>query len=192
MVDHKRKKIWDQQWKKRKPDEWHGLTHQRHRETLYKLLEPDEDIEYLIGCHFGTHLSHAGIAAATQRRVICVAKGMASKVTDAIFHRDIGSISYRFAPVTGREFMHGLIGANPRILLAGFGGTGRCTIKCVRFKTLELVNIMPEETVKPFVHHIRSRMEEFHPTTMRSSRTVTLLKEEAGPTMRKCSADTGD
>ena len=175
MVDCKRKKIWDQQWKNRKPKEWHSLMHQRHREVL---LGPDEDIEQLISCHFGSdpHPLSGGIpsspvpaqlsiAVATQNRIICVAKGIFSKVTRTIDYRNVKTISHHFAPTTGEQVMASLVTGNFNSLMHSLGPlTGRCRIEeygVGKFsrKTV-LVNIMPRETAEPFVEYVQSRVRE--------------------------------
>ena len=125
MVDRNRKKIWDQQWKNRKPKEWHSLMHQRLREVLFGLLGPDEDIEQLISCHFGSDphplsggipsspvSAQLGIAVATQNRIICVAKGIFSKVTRTIDYSNVKTISHHFAPTTGEQVMASLVTGN--------------------------------------------------------------------------------
>ena len=177
MVDRQRKKVLDKQWKQRKPKEWHGSTHERHREVLYELLEADEDIEQLIGCHFGPDPlpqkegiesspmdPQNGIAVATQSRIVCVAKGVFSKVTDEIPYSNMKAISSRFAPTTGGQVVSSLITGNVESLLHSVGPlTGRCKIEEHGRRNILLVNIMPRETVEPFVKYARGQMYEFQP-----------------------------
>ena len=177
MVDRQRKKVWDQQWKNRKPEEWHGLTHQRHREALYELLEPDEDIEQLISGHFGPDPRpqlegiqsspldpQSGIAVATQKRLIFVAKGVFSKATDQIPFSNMKAISYIFAPTTSDQMVSALFTANSNTLFHGLGPlTARCKIEEHGRRNMLLVNIRPRETVKTFVEYGRSKMCETSP-----------------------------
>ena len=177
MVDRRRKKIWDQQWKKRKPDEWHGLTHQRHREALYEVLGLDEDIEQLISGHFGPDPRpqlegiqssplnpQSGIAVATQNRLIFVAKGMFSKAIDEVPFSNMTAISYRFAPTTPGDILPALITADINTLAHSFGPlTARCKIEEHGRRNMLLVNIKPRETVQPLVEYARSRIRELNP-----------------------------
>ena len=177
MVDRERKKIWDQQWKKRKPKDWDGMTHQRHREVLYGLLGPDEDIEQLVSGHFGPDPEpeqndiqvapldpQTGIAVATQDRVIFVAKGMFAEAMDEIAYGNIKAISYRLGPMTGDQLIPSLITGNFENLLHSIGpSTGRCRIEEHGRRNMLLVNIKPKETVQPFVEHVQFRIRELNP-----------------------------
>ena len=187
MVDRKRKKVLDQQWKKLKPEEWHGATHQRHREVLYEILGPFEDIEQLLAGHFGPDPQpqsegievspmdpQSGIAVATQSRVIFVAKGVFSKVIDEIPYSNIKAVSYRFAPTTGDQVVSSIVTGNINSLVHSIGpSTGRCKIEEHGRRNMLLVNIMPRETVKPFVQHIRSKVPALRHTEEPSPETIT-------------------
>ena len=177
MLDRQRKKVLDKQWNKRKPDAWNSLTHQRHREALYEILEPDEDIEQLISCHFGPDPQpqlegiqssplnpQSGIAVATQNRLIFAAKGMFSKATDEVPFSNMMAISYRFAPTTAGDILPALITANINDLAHSFGPlTARCKIEKLGRRNMLLVNIKPRETVQPFVEYAQRRMRELNP-----------------------------
>ena len=176
MVDRKGKKELDKQWNKRKPEEWHGLTHQRHREALYEILEPDEDIEQLISGHFGPDPRpqlegiqsspldpQSGIAVATQNRLIFAAKGMFSKAIDEVPYSNMMAISYRFAPTTGDQIVSSLATGNINSLMHGLGPlTARCKVEEHSRRNMLLVNIMPREGVKPFVEYAQSSMRELN------------------------------
>ena len=130
----------DAQWSASMPWNWDKGTHSGERRILYDILDEDEDIESLIG---GTYRAeqdtnrlskHDGVAAATNKRVVFVDKGVFGNTeVSEMPYGSIEAITYS----TG-------------LLMAGVQITGR------GMASFRIEDIVEKDSVKPFVDCVRS------------------------------------
>ena len=110
----------DQQWTALNP-KWGKNDHKGEHAMLYGIIQPDEDLECIIGGSFGPDLGqakvgdsfHRGIIVATDRRVLMVDKGLfgSTEVAEMPYHsieaitRSTGMFAAGLR-ITGRGTMH--------------------------------------------------------------------------------------
>ena len=137
----------DKQWRKVKPTLWGDGKHSGERKMLGQPIEEGEDIECLIGGHFGPDLGHAswkdgpntlhrGIGVATNKRVLFVDKGIMAQEVAELSYRSIEAITY-----------------SSGIMFGGMRITGRGSL------SLRIENVDKSE-VKPFVDSVRKHLDE--------------------------------
>ena len=137
----------DKQWLRAKPAWWGDGKHSGERKMLVNLIEEGEDIECLIGGHFGPDLGHAswkdgpntlhsGIGVATSKRVLFVDKGIMAQEVAELSYRSIEAITY-----------------SSGVMFAGMRITGRGSL------SLRIENVEKGE-VKPFVDCVRKHLDE--------------------------------
>jgi hypothetical protein len=140
MLSQNVRKI-DARWNAIKPKKWRENFHGGERQMLYDILDDDEDIDNLIGGTFKANTDrfhpHQGIAVATSKRVVCLAKGLfGSGEVKEIAYRNIEGITF-----------------NTGIFMARMQITGR---GMARYR---IEDIREKNSVKPFVDCVRAHLE---------------------------------